>query len=73
MNGIGHWLAMGGYAGFVWPAYGVSAAVLGGLALFSWRRHRLSGEALARLQQPPPYPPPLAGEGRVGAQIGRRE
>ena len=44
------WLAMGGYAGFVWPAYGIAAAILGGLALFSWRGHRRSGEALARLQ-----------------------
>jgi heme exporter protein D len=46
-----NWLAMGGYAGFVWPAYGVTALVLGGLALCSWRRHRQSGDALARLQQ----------------------
>jgi heme exporter protein D len=55
MNAIEHWLAqwlaMGGYAAFVWPAYGLTAAVLGGLTLFSWRRHRLSGEALARLQR----------------------
>jgi heme exporter protein CcmD len=42
---------MGGYAAFVWSAYGLTAAVLAGLALFSWRRHRLSGEALARLQR----------------------
>ncbi len=34
---------MGGYAGFVWPAYGVTAIVLGGLALYSWRRHQHSG------------------------------
>ena len=26
---------MGGYAGFVWPAYGLAAIVLGGLALGS--------------------------------------
>jgi heme exporter protein D len=50
MNALESWLAMGGYAGFVWPAYGVTAAVLGGLALYSWRRHRRSGDALARLQ-----------------------
>ncbi len=42
---------MGGYAGFVWPAYGVAAAVLGGLALFSWRRYRRSDDTLARLQE----------------------
>jgi heme exporter protein D len=51
LNAIESWLAMGGYAGFVWPAYGVTAAVLGGLALFSWRRHRRSSDALARLQE----------------------
>ena len=46
-----HWLAMGGYAVFVWPAYGVTAVVLGGLALHSWWRHRRSAAELARLQQ----------------------
>ena len=40
MNALADWLAMGGYAGFVWPAYGFAAAVLGGLALYSWRQHR---------------------------------
>ena len=50
MNAIESWFAMGGYAGFVWPAYGVAAIVLGGLALYSWRRHRRSSVALARLQ-----------------------
>jgi heme exporter protein D len=52
VTAILNWLAMGGYAGFVWPAYGVTAVVMGGLALFSWRRHRQSGDALARLQRP---------------------
>jgi len=50
MNAIESWIAMGGYAGFVWPAYGVAVIVLGGLAALSWRRHRRSGDALARLQ-----------------------
>ena len=48
---VGRYLAMGGYAAFVWPAYGVAFAVLGGLALFSWRRYRVSIVALERLQQ----------------------
>ena len=51
MGDTGAFLAMGGYAGFVWPAYGVALAVLGGLALFSWRRYRESSAALERLQQ----------------------
>ena len=50
MNALSAWLAMGGYAGFFWPAYGVAAIVLGGLALQSWRRHRLSAALLERLQ-----------------------
>jgi len=51
MNTLSIWLAMGGYAGFVWPAYGIAAVVLGGLSLYSWRRYRASAEALARLQR----------------------
>jgi heme exporter protein D len=51
MGDIGAFLAMGGYAGFVWPAYGVAVAVLGGLAVFSWRRYRESTATLERLQQ----------------------
>ena len=51
MGDIGAFLAMGGYAGFVWPAYGIAFAVLGGLAFFSCRRYRESTVALERLQQ----------------------
>jgi heme exporter protein D len=51
MGEIGAFLAMGGYAAFVWPAYGVAFAVLGGLALLSWRRYRVSIVTLERLQQ----------------------
>lgn len=51
MTAIMTWLAMGGYAAFVWPAYAVAAIVLGGLALSSWIRHRRSGAALARTEQ----------------------
>jgi heme exporter protein D len=43
---IGGFLAMGGYAAFIWPAYGVALAVLGGLTLYSWRRYRESTVAL---------------------------
>ncbi len=42
--------AMGGYAAFVWPAFGVSAAVMLGLWLASLRRLRGSQRRLARLQ-----------------------
>ena len=40
VSGVAAYLAMGGYAVFVWPAYGLTFAVLGGLALNSWRRYR---------------------------------
>lgn len=30
-------LSMGGYAAFIWPAFGVAAAVLVALFLVSWR------------------------------------
>lgn len=32
--------AMGGYAAYVWPAYGLSALGLGGLVVWTWRRGR---------------------------------
>ena len=48
---IGRYLAMAGYAAFVWPAYGVALAVLGGLAWQSWRRYRASSNTLERLQR----------------------
>jgi heme exporter protein D len=51
MNAIGAFLAMGGYAGYVWPAYGLALAVLAGLACDSWRRYGASVAALDRLQQ----------------------
>jgi heme exporter protein D len=51
MDNIARFLAMGGYAGFVWPAYGVALVVLTGLAVNSWQRYRQSTIALDRLQQ----------------------
>jgi heme exporter protein D len=51
MSALSAWLAMGGYAGFVWPAYGIALVVLGGLTLHSWRRYGASADSLARLQR----------------------
>ncbi len=45
------YLAMGHYAVYVWPAYALTAAVLGGLALTSWRHYRQSLRNLERLQR----------------------
>ncbi len=51
MGDISAFLAMGGYAGFVWSAYAIALAVLGGICVYSWRRYRDSVVALERLQQ----------------------
>ncbi|HEY1795007.1 MAG TPA: heme exporter protein CcmD [Stellaceae bacterium] len=48
---MSRYLAMGGYAAFVWPAYAVALVVLGGIAIQSWRRYRASRRALDRLQR----------------------
>ena len=74
MGDIGAFLAMGGYAAFVWPAYGVALAVLGGLALYS--RGGATGAstgALERLQQElrPSVDDPQAAElGLLGSRHG---
>jgi heme exporter protein D len=44
-------VAMGGYAAFVWPAYGVALVVLGGFSAHAWRRYRAGARALAELQR----------------------
>jgi heme exporter protein D len=51
MGDLGAFLAMGGYAAFVWPAYGLAFVVLAGLAAHSAWRHRQSAVILERLQQ----------------------
>ncbi len=44
---------MGGYAGFIWPAFGISALVLAGLLLDSQRRLRAQEAELAALGAAP--------------------
>jgi heme exporter protein D len=48
---MSHYLARGGYAAFVWPAYAIALVVLGGITVQSWRRYRASRRALDRLQR----------------------
>lgn len=43
---MNEFLAMGGYAFFVWSSYAVVALGLGGLALASWFERRRALEAL---------------------------
>ena len=50
-DGLASFLAMGGYAAYVWPAYGVTLAVLAGLALWSLGAYRRRQRELERLQR----------------------
>jgi heme exporter protein D len=54
MQGVMQYLAMGGYAAFVWPAYAVATVVLGGLAVQSLRAYRRNMRQLEMLQQERP-------------------
>ena len=51
MTALRDFLAMGGYASFVWPAYAVAAIVLAGLGVHSLAAYRRCQRELARLQQ----------------------
>ena len=50
MGGLSDFLNMGGYAAYVWPAYGAAAAVLGGLLAESLSRLRRVERRLAALE-----------------------
>jgi len=43
-------LAMGGYAAYVWPAYGVALVILGGFTINAVLRYRSAARALDALQ-----------------------
>jgi heme exporter protein D len=52
MDAILNFLAMGGYAPFVWPAFGVTILFLVGMAVQSLRSYRARQHELAGLQRP---------------------
>jgi len=54
MTAIVDFLAMGGYAGFVWPAYGVAALVLITLVIASVRRARIAEAEVRVLEDTAP-------------------
>jgi heme exporter protein D len=56
-DSIRTFLDMGGYAGFVWPAYALAVAVLVGLLLVSLRRLRKAEAELAALAPQRPKAP----------------
>ena len=43
--------AMGSYAAFVWPAYGISVLALGGATLLTLRAYRKAKTRLALLER----------------------
>ena len=47
-NSLAEFFAMGGYAGFVWPAYGIAALVLIGVLVLSLQQLRRARETLRR-------------------------
>lgn len=51
MEALNAILAMGGYAGFVWPAYGLTFVVLAGVLVASWRGMRASESELEAAQR----------------------
>ena len=54
MDVIGEFLAMGGYAAFVWPAFGATALVMVGLLLASLRSLRRERRALELMEKAHP-------------------
>lgn len=56
---MSEFLSMGGYAAYVWPAYGVSLLGIGGLAFHTWRRSVALRAQLDKLEKPaaPPRRP----------------
>jgi heme exporter protein D len=44
--------AMGGYAAFVWPAYGATAVLLGAAVALTWRAYAKARVQLALLEKP---------------------
>ena len=50
MSGLGNFFDMGGYAAYVWTAYGAAAAVLAGLLAESLSRLRRAERRLTSLE-----------------------
>lgn len=47
---MAHFFAMGGYAAFVWPAYGVSLVGVAGVVIFTLRGYGRAKRRLAELE-----------------------
>ena len=53
MEVVSGFLNMGGYAAFIWPAYGITTIVLIGLFLLGLRFQRLSNTKLKAMELSP--------------------
>jgi heme exporter protein D len=51
MAAMEHFFAMGGYAVFVWPAFGVALVIMAALAFQSLANYRRRQRELARLER----------------------
>lgn len=66
---MAEWWAMSGYGPYVLGAYAVTAGVLIGLLVWSWRRFRASRALLARLEQAAPRRYAMAGSGAEASAL----
>lgn len=57
MDKIASFFGMGGYAGFIWPAFGIALAVLVGFVITSLRTLRSREATLRALQAAAPESP----------------
>jgi heme exporter protein D len=54
MDSINEFFHMGGYAAFVWPSFGITAAVMIGIVIDSWRGFVQERDTLEKLQSQRP-------------------
>jgi len=72
MNEIAKFLQMGGYAGFVWPAFGIALAVMAGFVVTSLRRLRAREATLRALEAAAPNRPRRRRAAQPEAAAGER-
>lgn len=67
------YLQMGGYAPFIWPAYGIAAVILIAFVIDSWRRVHQATTVLRRLEAEAVAPArPARGSGAAGVAAGNK-
>jgi heme exporter protein D len=64
MQELSNYLTMGGYAAFIWPAYGAAALILIAFAVDSWLRVKRAAAALRQLEAAAPATKPTARRGQ---------